>query len=222
MALNRLGKSAQSNSSALALTECSVRVSPTLARLIRKSAEKEMGGASAKDALLMAAGVQPGEVATLQRELQRASEESKNWREKAAQERGQRELATLALAKSDGDRTVLLDDLNKATASVKAAQQQTLTFEARIAELTNTLESRNQQLARSLSLSGLSDCAAAAVKRLRDRLARGDIAADAIGSIEATIADLDRPEMRALSEMLARPGWRVHVIRWLLRLRTKL
>jgi hypothetical protein len=67
MALNRLGKSAQSNSSALALIECSVRVSPTLARLIRKSAEKEMGGAPAKDALLMAAGVQPGEVETLQK-----------------------------------------------------------------------------------------------------------------------------------------------------------
>jgi hypothetical protein len=130
-------------------------------------------------------------------------------------------LAKVALAKSDGEKTVLLDDLNKATASVQAAQQQTLTFEARIAELTNTLESRNKQLARSLSLSDLSDCAAAAVKRLRDRLARGDIAVDAVGSIEATIADLDRPEMRALSEMLTRPSWRVLVIRWLLRLRAK-
>ena len=77
MALSRLGKPGQSNSSAIALIECSVRVSPTLARLIRKSAEKEMSGASAKDALLTAAGVQPGEVATLQRELQQASEESK-------------------------------------------------------------------------------------------------------------------------------------------------
>ena len=41
MALSRLGKPGQSNSSAIALIECSVRVSPTLARLIRKSAEKE-------------------------------------------------------------------------------------------------------------------------------------------------------------------------------------
>ena len=44
MALKRLGKSTQSNSSTLALIECSVRVSPTLARLIRKSAEKEISG----------------------------------------------------------------------------------------------------------------------------------------------------------------------------------
>jgi len=219
MALNRFGKSAQSNSSALSLVECSVRVSPTLARLIRKSAEKEMSGASASDALLTAAGVKPGEIASLQRELQRASDESKEWREKAAQERSQHELLKTAIAKCDDERAVLLGNLSKATASLKVAQQQTITFEARIAELTTTLESRNQQLAYSLSLSGLTDCAAAAVKSFRDRLAIGDIAIDSVGSVDAMIANLDRPEMRALSEMLRRRSWRVHVIRWLLRLR---
>ena len=90
MTLSRPGKAAQSSSSTIALIECSVKVSPTLARLIRKSAD-EMSGASAKDALLTAAGVQPGEVVTLQRELQQASEESKRWREKAAREHGQLE-----------------------------------------------------------------------------------------------------------------------------------
>ena len=43
----------------------------------------------------------------------------------------------------------------------EGTQEQILTFEARIAELTTTLESRNKQLAYSLSLSGLGDCAAA-------------------------------------------------------------
>ena len=164
MTLSRPGKPAQSSSSTIALIECSVRVSPTLARLIRKSADKEMSGASAKDALLTAAGVQPGEVATLQRELQQASEESKRWREKAAREHGQLEQSKIATAKCDNERAVLLDDLSKATASLKGAQQQILTLEARIAELTTTLESRNNQLAYSLSLSGLSDCAAAGCK----------------------------------------------------------
>ena len=218
MTLSRPGKPAQSSSSAIALIECSVRVSPTLARLIRKSAEKEMSGASAKDALLTAAGVQPGEVATLQRELQQASEESKRWREKAAREHGQLEQSKTTTAKRDSERAVLLDDLSKATASLKGAQQQILTLEARIAELTTTLENRNKQLAYSLSLSGLSDGAAAAVKALRDRLARGD---DAAGDVEAMIANLDRPEMRTLTEMLTRRAWRVHVIRWLLRIRAR-
>ena len=223
MTPSRPGKAARSSSSAVALVECSVRVSPTLARLIRKSAEKEVSGTSAKDALLTAAGVQPGEVATLQRELQQASEESKRWREEAAREHGQLEQSKIATAERDNERAVLLDDLSKATASLKGAQQQILTLEARIAELTTTLESRNKQLAYSLSLSGLDDCAAATIKALRDRLAKGDIqfSGDTAGDVEAMIANLDRPEMRTLSEMLTRRAWRVHVIRWLLRLRAK-
>ena len=64
MTSSQPGKPTRSSSSAIALVECSVGVSPTLARLIRKSAEKEVSGTSAKDALLTAAGVQPGEVAT--------------------------------------------------------------------------------------------------------------------------------------------------------------
>ena len=223
MTLSRPGKPAQSSSSAIALIECSVRVSPTLARLIRKSAEKEMSGVSAKDALLTAAGVQPGEVATLQRELQQASEESKRWREKAAREHDQLEQSKIATAKRDNEMAVFLDDIRKATASVKGAQQQILALEARIAELTTTLESRNKQLASSLSLSGLDDCAAAAVKALRDRLTRGDIqfGVDAAGDVEAMIVNRDRPEMRTLSEMLTRRPWRVHIIRWLLRIRAR-
>jgi hypothetical protein len=141
----------------------------------------------------------------------------------SSHEHGQLEQSKIATAKRDNERAVLLDDLSKAIASLKAAQQQIVTFEARIAELTSTLESRNQRLARSLSLSGLSDCAAAAVKTLRDRLARGDIqiAVDAAGGVHAVIANLDRPEMRTLSEMLTHRAWRVHVIRWLLRLRAR-
>jgi hypothetical protein len=198
-------------------------VSPILARLIRKSAEKEASGTSAKDALLTAAGVQPGEIATLQRELQQASEECRQWREKAAREHGQLEQSKIAAAEWDNERAVLRGDLRKATDSLKGAQQQILTFEARIAELATTLESRNKQLAYSLSLSGLGDCAAAAIKALRDRLAKGDIqfAGDTAGDVEAMIANLDRPEMRTLSKMLTRRAWRIHVIRWLLRVRAR-
>jgi predicted nucleic acid-binding Zn-ribbon protein len=198
-------------------------VSPTLARLIRKSAEKEVSGTSAKDALLTAAGVQPGEVATLQRELQQVSEESRQWREKAAREHGQLEQSKIAAAKWDNERAVLRGDLRQATDSLKGAQHQILTVEARIAELTTTLESRNKQLAYSLSLSGLGDCAAAAVKALRDRLAKGDIqsSGDTAGDVEAMIANLDRPEMRTLSKMLTRRAWRVHVIRRFLGVRAR-
>ncbi len=223
MTSSRPDKPARSSSSAVALVECSVRVSPTLARLIRKSAEKEVSGASAKDALLTAAGVQPGEVATLQRELQQASEESNQSREKAARAHGQLEQSKIAAAERDNERAVIRGELRKATDLLKGAQQQILTFEARIAELTTALESRNMQLVHSLSLSGLGDCAATAIKVLWDRLAKGDIqfTGDTAGDVEAMIANLDRPEMLTLSKMLTRRAWRVHVIRWLLRVRAR-
>ena len=143
--------------------------------------------------------------------------------ETAARQRDQLEQSKIAIAKCENERAVLLDDLSMAVASLEGAQQQILTLEARIAELTNTLEHRNKQLASSLSLTGLTDCAAAAVKALRDRLARGDVqyALEAAGDVETMIANLDRPEMRTLSEMLTHRAWRVHVIRWLLRLRAR-
>ena len=129
------------------------------------------------------------------------------------------EQSKIAAAECDNERAVLRGELRKATDSLKGAQEQILTFEARIAELTTTLESRNKQLAYSLSLSGLGDCAAAAVKALRDRLAKGDI--QFAGDVEAMIANLDRPEMRTLSKMLTRRAWRVHVIRRFLGVRAR-
>ena len=221
MTSSRPDKPVRYSSSAVALVECSVRVSSTLARLIRKSAEKEASGASATDALLTAAGIQPGEVATLHKKLELVSEEAKQWREKAAREHGQLEESKIAAAERDKEKVLLRGDLRKATDSLKAAQQQILTFEARIAELTTALESRDNQLASSLSVSGLGDGAAAAIRALRDGLAQGDIrfANGTVGEVEAMIANLGRPEMRTLSSMLTRRAWRIHIIRWLLRVR---
>src|ERR1019366_6866177 len=183
----------------------------------------EASGTSATDALLTAAGIQPGEVATLHKELEQVSEEAKQWREKAAREHGQLEQSKTAAAERGKERAVLRGDLRKATDSLKGAQQQLITFEAQIGELTSTLESRNKQLAYSLSLSGLADCDAAALRALRDRLAQGDMrfASDTVGEVEAMIANLGRPEMRTLSNMLTRRAWRIHIIRWLLRVRAR-
>ena len=145
----------------------------------------------------------------------------RQWREKAAREHGLLEQSKIAAAKWDNEKAVLRGDLRRATKSLKGAQDQIITLEARIAELTTTLESRNKQLACSLSLSGLGDCAAATIKALRDRLANGEIqfSAGTAGDVKAMIANLERPEMRTLSKMLTRRAWRIHAIRWLLRVR---
>ena len=157
----------------------------------------------------------------MQKELQQASEESKRWRQQAAREHSQLEQSKIATAKRENERAVLLADLHNVTASLECAQQQILSLEARIAELSTILESRNKELAYSLSLSGLSDSSSAVVKALRDRLASGDIQSAVAADAEAIIANLDRPEMRTLNEMLTRPTWRVLVIRWLLRIRAR-
>src|SRR5580704_15655873 len=52
---------------ATSLVECAVQVSPNLARLIRKCAVTEAGGASARNALLASAGLRDNEIEELRR-----------------------------------------------------------------------------------------------------------------------------------------------------------
>jgi chromosome segregation ATPase len=198
-------------------------VSPTLARLIRKIAEKEASGASAADALSTAAGIEPGELATLHKQLQQAGKEATQWREKLAREHSELEQLKTAAAAQEKEKVFLCGELRKATVSLKEAQQETVTFEAkiaafeaRIAEQATILERRDSQLAHSLSLSSLDDCAITAIRALRDRFAQGDIRFSSSGEAEAVIANLGRPEMRNLSILLTRHTWRTRIIRWFL------
>ncbi len=178
------------NPTAVTLVECSVKVSSTLARLIRKSAEKEASGTSASDALLSAVGIKPGEVAALKKRLDVVSAEADRGREKATHEHNQLQQIKTEVAKLDHDRTVLRSELRASNDALKQAQQQILGFEAKIAELNATLQSRDEQLTSSLSVCGLADRAVGAVRTLRDRLTRDEMrsANDTIGDIEALIA----------------------------------
>src|SRR3984893_15449548 len=70
---------------ALSLVECSVRASPTLARLMRKCATLEAGGTSAHDALLASAGFQARESEALRAWAKQSKEQFKQAREREAQ-----------------------------------------------------------------------------------------------------------------------------------------
>jgi len=205
---------------AVAQVECSVRVSPTLARLIRKCAEQEASGASAIDALSAAFGVQPGEAAGLHKQLKEASKEAMQWRDKFALKRRELEELRTATASEEGQTR---RKLRETTACLDAAQLHTRTLEAeiaaleaRVADLAGTIEEREEQLAHSLSLSGLDDAATAALKALRHRLARGDVHFTNHSEADAMIANLSRPEMRSLNKMLTGRDVRLNFIRWLL------
>src|SRR5262249_24652117 len=80
---------AQTGSAATQLVECTVRVSPALARIVRKIAEREASGVSTIDALLDAVGLQRGELESLRKKLELVSGEAKQWREKAEHEHAQ-------------------------------------------------------------------------------------------------------------------------------------
>jgi chromosome segregation ATPase len=203
------------------LVECTVKVSSTLARLIRKSAEKEASGTSAPDALLGAVGIKQGEVAALRKRLDIVSEEARREREKAVNGYHQFQQAKAEVAKLDHQQTAIRSELRASNDALKQAQQHILGFEAKIAELNAALQSRDKQLASSLSVCGLADRAVGAVRTLRDRLARDEIrsANDTARDVEGLIANLDRPELHILSNMLSHPTWRVRIIRWLLKAR---
>ena len=80
-----LGRQArQEPKSATSLVECAVRVSPTLARLIRKCAVTEAGGASPHDALLASAGIRGGEVEELRDQAKRLTQELRQAQESGA------------------------------------------------------------------------------------------------------------------------------------------
>jgi len=101
----------QTGSAATQLVECTVRVSPALARIMRKIAEREASGVSAADALLEAVGLQPGELESLRKRLELASGEAKQWREKAERELAQIEHLKRAVTERNNEVTEVRDEL---------------------------------------------------------------------------------------------------------------
>jgi len=187
--------------------------------LIRKTAEEERQGLSPTDALLKIIGIQPGEIANLQRQLQRAQEEGTHLREKAARDHSQLDQLRRRVAEQDREKAAIALELRDATNLLQRAQQELITMERRMADLTSTVGDRERQLAVSVSISSLDEPGAAATKLFRDRLADRDLQFTSAREAEAVIANLGRPEMRNLSNILTRQSRRIHVLRWLLGVR---
>jgi chromosome segregation ATPase len=86
---------------ALSLVECSVRASPTLARLMRKCATLEAGGTSAHDALLASAGFRAGEIEALRAQATQSEEELTQAREREVQLQRALDQAMTTIAQRD-------------------------------------------------------------------------------------------------------------------------
>jgi DNA repair exonuclease SbcCD ATPase subunit len=209
---------------ALSLVECSVRVSHTLARLIRKCATLEAGGTSAHDALLASAGIQVGEIETLRAQAKQSEEDFAQATEREAQLQRALDQAKTTIAQRDKDLKDLRQILNKTAETEKGSRQAIEAFDRQVTELQLAIAAyKEKQLTRTISTDGLDEHALAVLSIFRDRLARGEgIAEAALGSagyspldVEAAIAKQDRHEVHAFEALLARPSWRLKLVLWL-------
>src|ERR1700730_5119354 len=201
---------------ALSLVECSVRVSATLARLMRKCATLEASGTSAQGALLASAGFHAGEIEALRTHAKQSEEELKQAREREAQLQRALDQAKTTIAQRDKELKDTRQILNKTAETEKGSRQSIEAFNRQITDLQLAIAAYEEKLARTISTDGLGEDALAVLSIFRDRLARGEgITEAALGTaghrppdVEAAIAKQGRHEMRAFDALLARSSWR--------------
>jgi predicted RNase H-like nuclease (RuvC/YqgF family) len=215
----------QESKSAISLVDCTVRVSPTLARLIRKCAATETGGASAHDALLASAGVRAGEIEALREQDGQCAQELSQAREHAAQLQRALDHAQSIIAQHDKELDDLRREMIKAAETGKGSRNSITALKVRVGELQMKVSNHEVHLKDYLATDGLDEAAVMALKALSDGLRRGENieamvlsnAGYSLGDIEAAMSKHDRAEIRAFETLLARPTWRRRVVLWLLR-----
>jgi septal ring factor EnvC (AmiA/AmiB activator) len=209
---------------ALSLVECSVRVSSSLARLVRKCAMLEAGGTSAHDALLASAGIRVGEIEALRARAKQSEEELEQTRAREAQLQRGLDQAKTTIAERDKALKDIRQTLNKTAEREKGGRQLIEAFDKQVTELQLAIAAYEEKLARTIPTDGLGEHALAALGIFRDRLARGEgVREAALGTagynsldVEAAMAKQDRHEMRAFEALLARSSWRRRLLLWLL------
>jgi septal ring factor EnvC (AmiA/AmiB activator) len=209
---------------ASSLVECSVRASPTLARLLRKCATLEAGGTSARDALLASAGFPAGEIEALRAQAKQSEAELEQTRAREAQLQRALEASMTTIAQRDGELKDIRQILSKTSETEKGGRQLIEALDRQVNESQAAIAAYEEKLARTTSTDGLGEDALAALNLFRDRLARGggvrEAALEAAGysalDVDAAIAKQDRHEMRAVEALLARPPWRQRLVLWLL------
>jgi len=205
---------------ALSLVECSVRVSPTLARLLRKCAMLEAGGTSAHDALLASAGFQAGDIEAVRDQTKQSEEELKQAQEREAQLRRALDQAKATIAQRDKELKDIRQILNKTAETEKDSRQSIEAFNRQVPELELAITAYKEKVTSVISTDGLGGHELLVLSIFRDRLARGEgITEAALGiagysalDVEAAIAKQNRHEMRALEALLARSSWRQRLV----------
>jgi hypothetical protein len=210
---------------ATSLVECAVRVSPNLARLIRKCAVTEAAGASPRNALLASAGLGANEVDELRDRTKLLTQQLEEKRELSERHQRLLDAAEALAAEGDQERIKLRQHLSKAAETEEKSRQAAAVLHAQIARLQMTIAGLEDNLCRSISTEGLDERAILALETLKEKLSRGEDTKTATLAmagfeslkIEDAIAKHDRAEIIALDVLLMRPSWRRSIVLRLLK-----
>jgi DNA repair exonuclease SbcCD ATPase subunit len=210
---------------ASALVECSVRASPTLARLMRKCATLEAGGTSAHDALLASAGFRAGEIEALRAQAKQSEEELGQAQEREAQLQRTLDQSMETIAQRDKELKSIRQVLNATIETQKGGRQSIEALNRQVTELRLAIAAHEEELALRMPTNGLGEHALSALGVFRERLAQGeDIREAALGvagyrslDVDAAMANHDRQEMRAFEALLSRSSLRRRLVLRLLR-----
>ena len=147
----------QESKSAISLVDCTVRVSSTLARLIRKCAAMEAGGASAHDALLVSAGVRAGEIEALRDQKGQCAEELSDAREHATQLQRALDHAKGIIGQHDKELDDLRREIRKAAETEKGSRNSITALKVRVGELQMKVANHEVHLMDSIATDGLDE-----------------------------------------------------------------
>ena len=214
---------------ASSLVECSVRASPTLARLMRKCATLEAGGTSAHDALLASAGFRAGEIEALREQAKQLEEELGQAQEHATQLQRALDQSMETIAQRDKELKSIRQILNETIETQKGGRQSIEALNQQVTELLLAIAAHGEELARTMPTDGLGEHAISALAVFRDRLAQGEgIREAALGvagyrslDVHAAMTNHDRQEMRAFEALISRSSLRRQLVLWLLRVNSR-
>jgi chromosome segregation ATPase len=209
---------------AVGLVECAVKVSPSLARRLRKAAELEAAGSSPRDALLAAAGLSGAQLDEQARQVEELGAERDALRQRLADEQSEVERLRAAAKQREGELTRLRREGGNASNELGAARRQLAAAEKQQGEARASLAGLRDELARSVSIAGLNAEAVAAVGALTENLRSG---AGLVGAalrltgyeeseVRAALETRRRPEHQALDTALQGGSWRAWLLRRLL------
>jgi chromosome segregation ATPase len=164
----------QVSKSAISLVDWTVQVSSTLARLIRKCATAEAGGASAHDALLASAGVRAGEIEALRGEKGQCEGKLSHAQEQAAQLQRALDQAQDLIAQHDKELDDLRREIREAAETDKGRRNLITALRVRVGELQTQVANHEVHLMNSIATDGLDEAAVMALKALRHGRNRGE------------------------------------------------